>query len=403
MLQNMNMGLNNITWRRRPRHLASGRAPRGRAARTEHIGWSGSPAMVWNEPPPAVEVWFVVDIQDTCGSASIAGSFNAWNQVAMAPKPGTNSTFTFSARVQPNVGIRYKFIRCPGTNASAWEQFDPVTEDCSDDSCYAYGLVSTSTGNRVSTTRFLGIASERHIGWSGQTPVLFNHPALSTDVTFSVTAADASCGVVALAGTFNEWGRTPMVSDAAGTYSVTIPLPPGRPVDYMFVACPNTNETVWEDFTDVETGCSGIPGTQGYACFGGGLLSYTIGGIVSTTRTLYYAAGNIQLESLVLPVDQFSTPSVDVRLALSVDIASDCGSAQYVGPTSHWEPINMTLTAGTTYSVDIMARVGIPVAYAFMRCDGEWEVRDGPRELEIGTADVIATATPNWGHDGAGR
>eukprot|EP01046_Picozoa_sp_COSAG06_P025846 COSAG06_NODE_2193_length_7379_cov_2.537637_10_plen_46_part_01 len=42
-----------------------------------------------------------------------------------------------------------------------------------------------------------------------------------------------------------------MTSDGAGVYSVTVPLRPGRPVDYMYVTCPGTNASEWEDFEDV--------------------------------------------------------------------------------------------------------------------------------------------------------
>jgi hypothetical protein len=371
--------------------------------------------MMWNTPPPSVEVWFVVDIQDTCGNASIAGSFNAWNAVPMTLKPGTNSTFMFTAHVQPNVGIRYGFIKCPGTDARAWEDFEPVTEDCTGNSCYGYGLVSTTSAAGITTVRFLGIGAERHIGWYGQEPMTFGQPDPSTDITFSV-AADPACGAVALAGTFNAWTRTAMTSDGAGVYSVTVPLRPGRPVDYMYVTCPGTNASEWEDFEDVselysetERVCSGVPGTEGYACFAGGTLSYTIGGLVTTTRTLYYGAGSTQLDSLVLPVDTFSVQSEDIRLSLSVDIADDCGSAQYAGSTSHWEPVNMTLTSGSTYSIDIMARPGVPVVYAFMRCEGEWEELPAVRELEVGDQEVgpqnldRSVPTASWGVVDSGR
>jgi hypothetical protein len=74
---------------------------------------------------------------------------------------------------------------------------------CTGNSCYGYGLVSTTSAAGITTVRFLGIGAERHIGWYGQEPMTFGQPDPSTDITFSV-AADPACGAVALAGTFSS-------------------------------------------------------------------------------------------------------------------------------------------------------------------------------------------------------
>jgi hypothetical protein len=343
---------------------------------TDDVGWPGQHELTWGVPAAGTSVWFVVDIDDDCGSAAVAGSFNAWEPTQMVQDVFRPTVFRLPVAVEAHMGMEYSFVKCPGTAEEDWEwgAFDDVTTNCAVDDeftrCYNGGLLSTTlyadNSNlqtlQTSTARFLYVG-DAHIGWRGSRPLPFRVAPPTVPVWFSVDLGEQACDAAGVLGTFSDWNAVPMTRvDDTSVFSVKIDVQEFMPIYYVFMKCGTPESMDWEHFEEITTGC-----TAGNQCYADGLVSSTQGGTVLTSR--YQATGVDSIGWPGMRGTPYGEPAPALTVWFAVDIMEDCDAAWLIGSFNAWQPMEMQRREGTNvFTAQIEVTPRTTIQYRFIKC-----------------------------------